>query len=162
MGLLFTVTDVTVILKPINFENNWSWMRSLETCSRLTTRLQKAFSKIFIYLIVADCLIYFSVSNVDNWLSICLSVLENKATYFDFIAFKFIFSFLRKMKPIMIIPSNTKEHIETNMNVISWLFDRLLSLPSDSVVMSVSFEAAVDNVVLGVVEPVWTEGYYGP
>ena len=66
------------------------------------------------------------------------------------------------MKPIMIIPSNTKEHIDTTMYAIWWLFGGLLSPPSDSAAMSVSFEAVVDNVVLGVVEPVWTEGYYGP
>ena len=61
----------------------------------------------------------------------------------------------------MIIPNNTNEHIDTEMYVIWWLFDRLLSPPLNSAGMSVSFEAVVDNVVLGVVEPVWTEGYNG-
>ena len=62
----------------------------------------------------------------------------------------------------MIIPNNTTEHIDTNMYVIWWLFNGLLSPPSNSAVMSVSFEAVEDNVVLGVAEPAWTKGYYGP
>ena len=119
---------------------------------------------------IINCWDYYSVFNVESWFSICISVLENKATYFDFNEFRFIFSFLLYMKPTITIPSNEIEHMDTIMYVIWWLSDS--AAPSFRVsfaAMTVAFKYVVfvvDNVPLRINDPslmvpVWTGGYYG-